>query len=307
MKDNKLLTIYTATYNRAKLLPRVYESLKRQTSKNFIWQIIDDGSKDGTDTLVQKWQDESNDFEIRYHYKKNGGIHTVRDKAYELCDTELILGVDSDDWLLDDAVEKIERIWNENDDDDVIGIFAITTLEHGGSACVSFPPELKKANCQDFLYKYKLQSDTVNVFKTSEMKKLISAPSFEGENLIGEGYKMIQLPDKPFLVRDIPIVVVEYQDNGYSRNAHESIFRNPRGFRADYRMHMEKARYFKPKMRGYLGYIACSFIIGDKHYIADSPKKIQTFLLTPLGAIAYLFLRRRRHKKTKVEQITGVE
>ncbi|SDB39014.1 Glycosyl transferase family 2 [Pseudobutyrivibrio sp. YE44] len=304
MAKDKLITIYTSTYNRATLLPRVYESLKRQTSYNFIWQVIDDGSTDDTKIVVEKWKSETKEFEIRYYYKENGGIHTARDAAYKLCDTELILGVDSDDWLMDDAVEKIENIWNENDDKNVIGIFAKTTLESGKIACESFPESLKKATCQDFLYKYKLQSDTVNVFKTDEMKKLVDAPKFDGENLIGEGYKMIQLPEKPFLVRDIPIVVVEYQENGYSMGAHEAVFRNPKGFREDYKMHMVKARYFKPKMRGYLGYISCSFILHDYKYIKKSPKKIMTVLLTPLGVLSYLYLLSRTHKKTKAARIS---
>ena len=37
------LTIFTPTYNRAKFLPRAFEALKRQTLKDFLWMIIDDG------------------------------------------------------------------------------------------------------------------------------------------------------------------------------------------------------------------------------------------------------------------------
>ena len=51
------LTIFTPTYNRAKFLPRAFEALKRQTLKDFLWMIIDDGSTDNTaevDFLIQK-------------------------------------------------------------------------------------------------------------------------------------------------------------------------------------------------------------------------------------------------------------
>ncbi len=51
----KTLTVFTPTYNRADLLPRGYEALARQTSKDFKWLIIDDGSKDNTRELVRTW------------------------------------------------------------------------------------------------------------------------------------------------------------------------------------------------------------------------------------------------------------
>ena len=48
------LTIFTPTYNRAKFLPRAFEALKRQTLKDFLWMIIDDGSTDNTEEVESK-------------------------------------------------------------------------------------------------------------------------------------------------------------------------------------------------------------------------------------------------------------
>ena len=50
-----LLTVFTPTYNRAHTLPEAYCSLKAQTSKNFLWLIVDDGSTDRTAALVSAW------------------------------------------------------------------------------------------------------------------------------------------------------------------------------------------------------------------------------------------------------------
>lgn len=54
-----LLTIFTPSYNRAYILPKLYESLKRQTDKRFEWVIVDDGSVDDTESLVNGWINES--------------------------------------------------------------------------------------------------------------------------------------------------------------------------------------------------------------------------------------------------------
>lgn len=69
---DKILTIYTPTYNRKHLLPRLYESLKNQTNLDFRWLIIDDGSEDDTRSLVSDFINKG-DIDIEYHYKENGG------------------------------------------------------------------------------------------------------------------------------------------------------------------------------------------------------------------------------------------
>ena len=53
MNYKYLATVFTPTYNRARLLKRLYESLKEQSDKDFEWIIVDDGSKDNTEEVVQ--------------------------------------------------------------------------------------------------------------------------------------------------------------------------------------------------------------------------------------------------------------
>ena len=72
------LTIFTPTYNRAKFLPRAFEALKRQTLKDFLWMIIDDGSTDNTEEVVQDLlKDTEAGFKIEYVKKE---IHKKFDK-----------------------------------------------------------------------------------------------------------------------------------------------------------------------------------------------------------------------------------
>ena len=110
--ENNFITICTPTYNRGNLLSRPFESLCKQTKKNFIWLIIDDGSDDNTKKIVENFAKISN-FKIVYKYKENGGRHTALNYSYEFIDTEWVLNLDSDDALVEDAVEKILKIINK--------------------------------------------------------------------------------------------------------------------------------------------------------------------------------------------------
>ena len=106
------LTVFTPAYNRADLLGRCFESMKRQTNKNFIWLIMDDGSADNTRQVVESWLREPLDFTLRYIYKENGGLHTAYNEAIANIDTELCVCIDSDDYMPDDAVEKILPVYD---------------------------------------------------------------------------------------------------------------------------------------------------------------------------------------------------
>ena len=103
------ITVFTPAYNRAHTLPKLYCSLRRQTFQNFEWLIVDDGSSDGTGELVKKWQLEENFFPIRYVYQENGGKCRAINHGLELARGELFFTVDSDDYLLDDALENAAR------------------------------------------------------------------------------------------------------------------------------------------------------------------------------------------------------
>ena len=102
----KTVTIITPTYNRAGLLKKLYDSLEKQTKKDFVWLIVDDGSIDNTKEIVREISDCAT-FNIQYIYKENGGKHTALNLGIKTIQTELAMIVDSDDQLLSNAVEDI--------------------------------------------------------------------------------------------------------------------------------------------------------------------------------------------------------
>lgn len=109
MEFSYKITVFTPAYNRAHTLEALYRSLQKQTFRDFEWLIVDDGSSDGTGELVRKWQSEDNSFPIRYVYQENGGKCRAINHGLELAAGELFFTVDSDDYLLDNALENAAR------------------------------------------------------------------------------------------------------------------------------------------------------------------------------------------------------
>src|SRR6478672_805827 len=142
-KRNPLFTIYTATYNRKDLLPRAYESVKKQTLRDFEWLIIDDGSTDGTDELIKRWQVEA-DFPIRYIWQPNGGKHTAINKIGETSRGEFVTSVDSDDEMVPETLERFKFQWDRLSDKEkerVGGIICLSKDQDGNIVGDSFPKE----------------------------------------------------------------------------------------------------------------------------------------------------------------------
>lgn len=131
----KHFVVVTPTYQRARTLERLYRSLCAQTITSFTWLVIDDGSTDGTRELIQKFQTEGL-LDIEYHYKKNGGKHTAMREALRYISSDQYLyfyAIDSDDALVPNALEILEKHWNDiekNENTDVKLIKARTRKAH---------------------------------------------------------------------------------------------------------------------------------------------------------------------------------
>lgn len=284
----KLITVYTPTYNRAELLPNLYNSLCNQTCKNFVWMVIDDGSIDNTREIVERFKKERK-IDIIYYYKQNGGVHTARDFAYEKANTELIFGIDSDDELIYNSVECISNIWSIIQDKQVAGIIMPVMSNDRKRIGTDFP-NISYATYQEFTFKYKFRGDKQTILRTDIIKGIKKAPSYADEKLVGETYKWIQLPNNiPFFILDKFCTIHNYENDGYSKNARKNWFKNLNGFRAEYKQHIECAKYIKPIIKGNIGYIMTSLFLHDYKFLRNSPKKFQTLLFMPLGILGYCY------------------
>lgn len=224
------VTVFTPTYNRAYTINNLYESLKRQTINNFEWLVIDDGSTDNTQQLFEELIKQNNEFPIRYIKVENGGKHRAINMGVTLAQGRLFFIVDSDDFLTDDAIEKIQN-WENNLPHNatfagIAGARGYSIDKMIGSGCLgpffdSISQERKE---------YGLSGDKAEVFYTNILKQF-PFPTFEGENFISESVVWFAIGAAGHKIRwynDI-IYITEYLQDGLTKNQDLLFEKNPQG------------------------------------------------------------------------------
>ena len=289
----KALTIFTPTFNRAYCLGNGYEALCRQTSKDFVWIIVDDGSTDNTRELVEKWKKECKEFEIQYIYKENGGLYTGYNVAIALANTELCVCVDSDDYLTDNAVEIIVEKWKKEGSDEYAGIVGLDCLENGTVIGDLFP-EQKSINLIDLLFdKYPLKNgDRKNVVRTELYKKHCPMEEFPGEKDFNPHFLHLKISlDYDFLILNEKLCVVEYQPEGMSNTIFKQYLRSPKSFRKMRLLDMTLPGIpFKYLIKTLIHYTS-SCIISKEPCVSASPRKFLTVLMWPLGLMLTFYIK----------------
>lgn len=75
--DKPYVTVITPVYNRQSTIKRAFESIQRQTFKNFEYIIIDDGSTDDSNAIARDFMNATN-IPTMLITKGNGGVHSAR-------------------------------------------------------------------------------------------------------------------------------------------------------------------------------------------------------------------------------------
>lgn len=288
----KTLTIFTPTFNRRNTLFKGYEALLRQSNKDFIWLIIDDGSTDDTCAVVHEWMNNNNGFEIQYVYKENGGLHTGYNKALELIQTELCVCIDSDDYMADDAVEIILNFWNENKSDDIAGFIARDAYPDRKVIGGIFP-DVEKLHVIELGDKYRFYGDTKMVFRSSLFKQVSPQPTYYNEKNFNPIYMILLLDYRySFKLLDKVLCYVEYDSQGMSRNIFKQYMNSPNSFAA-LRLVYISSPYIslKGKIRNYIHLGASIFISKNMRWIERVPNVYLLILCFPLSFILFLVIK----------------
>lgn len=232
LKQNYEFTVFTPTYNRAYIIETLYASLKRQTFRNFEWLVVDDGSSDNTEELFVRIQQEA-DFSVRYLKIKNGGKHRAINVGVQNAKGRLFFIADSDDYLMDDALERIinaERAIPQDGKASYSGVRALRAHPDGTVIGTKFSetPYLDITQLEEA--KLGVSGDKCEAFYTEVLKKF-PFPEFEGENFLTECVVWDKMAASGYRNRCIneAVYVCDYLPDGLTASVHERHRRNPKG------------------------------------------------------------------------------
>lgn len=282
-----MLTIFTPTYNRAYVLPRLYKSLIEQKNKDFEWVIVDDGSTDNTEILVKKWIDEEK-IKILYYQQENQGKPIAHNLGVKNSNGELFTCVDSDDYLISNATEIILNKWNDaKENKNCVGIVGKCIFANGKNVGTDMPFGIEFSTLSDLYNKYKFRGDTILILKTEEIKKY-TFPKIEGEKFIPETYLYDKIDqDGELATIQEGIYICEYLQDGYTANSAKLIKDNPKGYILMAEQKLTLAKTIKEKYKACAQYVLGSILANEKGYIKKANKKILTVLSLPCAYIVY--------------------
>lgn len=279
------LTIFTPTYNRAHLLPRLYESLLQQTRTDFVWLVVDDGSTDATAQLISGWVND-NEIKIEYIYQSNGGKHRAHNNAVLHCKTTWLLCVDSDDYLKPTAVADMYHLCS----------IAAPNFFLSGIAApreMSLQNIVKPAEGEELtlyeLYARGFVGETSLLFKTKIVRQYLF-PEINGEKFVTEAVVYDQL-DRHYklLWTDKSWVVCAYQEDGYTRNANKLYLENPIGWALFFNQRQNVVIDRKEQIVMGAKYICFSWLGHQENIFVKSKNKWNTLISLPLAIYYYLF------------------
>ncbi|MFZ7132234.1 MAG: glycosyltransferase family A protein, partial [Eubacteriales bacterium] len=187
-----MITVFTPTYNRSFTLGKLYRSLIRQTYQEFEWLIVDDGSTDDTETLLESFLEEKK-ITLRWIKTKNGGKHRAINLAVREAKGGLFFIVDSDDYLYDNALEQINFYASPIMHDDVFaGVCGLKTYFNGNNVGGEKYFEILNCSALDFRFKHKVKGDMAEVFKTAVLREY-RFPEIENEKFCPEAFVWNQI------------------------------------------------------------------------------------------------------------------
>lgn len=263
------ISVLTPTYNRAKTLGKLYESLKKNVKYGFEieWLIMDDGSKDNTEEVVKKFQEE-NIFTIIYEKQENQGKMRALNSLVQKANGEYLIECDSDDYFTDNAFQLInEHCTLDNE------TYAFAFLKYNQNYCNIgnlFVEDEEITTMFDLYFKQGETGEKALVFQT-EIRKQFCYKLEKDERFITEA-RMYHKMDKQYHIKGInsPLMICEYREDGYTKNIKDVFKKNPYGYYEYFRELLDmplRGVIFSKRLYIYKHYILFSVLTQKKHAI----------------------------------------
>ena len=290
-----MLTIFTPTYNRAKLLNDIFNSLEKQSCFDFEWLIIDDGSNDNTENVVINFLHNSK-FPVRYIKKENGGKHTAYNLALENARGELFFCLDSDDYLPNNAIEKIKKFFNNLNREIITstcGFLAYKIDRENNLLSDKFPLKIDRVKLYELDARYGCRGE-FSIILFTQIAKKYPFPVFDNEKFVGECviYDQINILYDFILLKEV-ITICEYQSDGYTNMQIQLMKNNPSGYCMYFKQRLDLQNDLISKIIISGKYHAFKFLSKNKdpNLVYDGENKFLVKMTFLLGIVFYIYYR----------------
>lgn len=298
------LTIFTPTYNRERTIKRLFESLLQQEIQDFVWDIIDDGSTDETEGIINDLREEA-PFLIQYKKRNNGGKYSALVDAIQRCKTELFICIDSDDYISSDCIKILLETWNVygRNNNSIVGVVCPRAYTNGHLSCRYFPETGKMVTMCELSDKYRIKGETLILLRTDYLKT-IEYPYFKNEKFTSEEIIYNQLDIKyRYITLNRSLCYMKYLNDGLTKNLFRNWISSPKAtnymLRKRYEMTagLSFGKSFLKKIKTIIFQICVAKARNEnmKRYVSNY---ILSFFLYPIACIFYY---RRKYNEIENE------
>lgn len=292
------VSVLTPTYQRAAALPRLFESLRAQTVRGFEWVVVDDGSSDGTGELVRAMAAEA-DFPVEYLWQENQGRHAALNRAVELARGEYCSTIDSDDWYMPQALERMLARWEEippGRREEFADVEGLRIDPAGRPVCDRFPSDPFDTDGFEMIALHGVAGDKVGMFRTEVLRRFPApedlgwyvTPALAGNRIAAR-----------YATRGVNEVWAysDYGPGGLTDRKTELRLRFLDSQLVFWREYVEMPRRMRrrARLRGYANCVRYSLLAGRglRRPLRELPSAAWTLLALPPGLFLYLRDRRR--------------
>lgn len=204
------ISIITISFNDIEGLKRTIDSVRKQTSHNYEYIVMDGGSTDGSIDVIRS----NGDIIIYWESKHDGGPFFGMNKGLEHATGDYCIFMNSGDSFYDEHV--IEEFLKFSP---TLDIYTGIAAEHLGDTIKPWYPAAESDFCLRWFYRHALSHQS-SFIKTSLMKKLRYDTEFR---IVSDWlFFMKALLNHNATYQPLPFFVSHYMDGGISRDAEKA-------------------------------------------------------------------------------------
>ena len=266
------ISILTPAYNRGDKLNKLYTSLLVNNNSNveIEWLVMDDGSTDKTRYIVTNFI-KQNIIDIKYYYQENAGKMAALNNLVKYATGDVIIECDSDDYFTVGAFDTIAK-YEDKLTDEIYALVFLKYDQNGNNMGNNFPENLYRSDMFSLYFRENITGEKALVFN-SNIRKRFGYKLEADEKFVTESrmYHQMDLEYDVICINE-PIMICEYQKDGYTKNIQKIFKENPLGYYEYFKEILEMdltGVTLKKKLYIYKHYILFSVLAERNHAIRN--------------------------------------